>query len=81
MPSSKDFESVAKFDGNAGLTFDVYEESLLNVAAGRIDDRGWSAADLLLGVDEGGPAGGPGMPVKADTRRACTSTTSTWYRV
>ena len=54
MPSSKDFESVAKFDGNAGLTFDVYEESLLNVAAGRIDDRGWSAADLLLGVDEGG---------------------------
>ena len=57
MPSSKDFESVAKFDGNAGPTFDVYEEALLNAAAGRTDDRGWSSADHLLGVDEGGPNG------------------------
>ena len=48
MPSSKDFESVAKFNGNAGPTFDIYEEALLNAAAGRTDDRGWSLADHLL---------------------------------
>ena len=61
MPSSRDTETVAKFDGTAGLTFDVYEEAVLNAAAGRTDDRGWSLADHLLGVDEGGPNGGPGM--------------------
>ena len=41
----KDSERVPNFDGNAGLTFDVYEENILNYTAGKTDDRGWSCAD------------------------------------
>ena len=50
---------VAKFDGMAGPTFDVYEEAILNVAAGKADERGWSLADHILGTDENGPSGPP----------------------
>jgi hypothetical protein len=53
----KDSERVPNFDGNAGLTFDVYEENILNYTAGKTDDRGWSCADYLTGVDEGGALG------------------------
>ena len=60
----KDSERVPDFDGNAGLTFDVYEENILNYTAGNTDDRGWSCADYLTGVDEGG-ALGPAWPVGA----------------
>jgi hypothetical protein len=62
----KDSERVPNFDGNAGLTFDVYEENILNYTAGKTDDRGWSCADYLTGVDEGG-ALGPAWPVGAAT--------------
>ena len=32
-----------------------FEERIINVAAKRVDDRGWSLADHLLNVDEGSP--------------------------
>ena len=35
----KDSERVPNFDGNAGLTFDVYEENILNYTAGKTDDQ------------------------------------------
>ena len=57
MPTKDERETVAKFDGRPGPTFDVYEEAILNAASGKTDDRGWSLADHLLGVDENGPSG------------------------
>ena len=52
MPIKDERDSVVKFDGRPGATFDVYEETILNVAAGKTDERGWSLADHLLEVDE-----------------------------
>ena len=50
MSSQKDRnETVTKFDGMAGHTFDVYEDAILNVAAGRTDERGWSLAASTAG--------------------------------
>ena len=45
---------VTPHDGTPGRLFELYEERLLNFAAGEIDDRGWSLADHINGVDEGG---------------------------
>ena len=39
------------------------------MAAGKTDDRGWSLADTLNGVDEGS-AGGPPMPGGAAATKA-----------
>ena len=55
MPVKDERETVAKFDGRPGPTFDVYEEAILNAASGKTDERGWSLADHLLSVDENGP--------------------------
>ena len=44
-----------------GEDYDKFEERLLNAAASESDDRGWSLADHMLGIDEGGPAG-PAIP-------------------
>ena len=41
-------------NGEIGKTWDDFEQRLLDVAAGKVDDRGWSLADNLNGVDEGG---------------------------
>ena len=54
---NSDRETVTKFDGTPGVTFDVYEEGILNFAAGKTDDRGWSLADHLMESDELGPNG------------------------
>ena len=48
-------------DGTPGTPWDDFEERILGVASGKTDDRGWSIADTLNGVDEGS-AGGPAMP-------------------
>ena len=48
-------------DGTPGKPWEDFEERLLDVAAGKSDDRGWSLADCLNEVDEGS-AGGPAMP-------------------
>ena len=48
-------------DGTPGKPWDDFEERLLDVASGKTDDRGWSLADCLNRVDEGGAAG-PAMP-------------------
>ena len=49
-----DFEPAQPTPGD---DYDKFEERLLNAAAGESDDRGWSLADHMLGIDEGGPAG------------------------
>ena len=66
MPIKDERDSVVKFDGRPGATFDVYEETILNVAAGKTDERGWSLADHLLQIDENGPLG-PAYPIGAAT--------------
>ena len=60
-------------DGTPGTPWDDFEERILGVASGKTDDRGWSIADTLNGVDEGS-AGGPPIPggavgVKAHAQR------------
>ena len=56
-----DFEPAQPTPGD---DYDKFEERLLNSAAGQSDDRGWSLADHMMGIDEGGPAG-PAMPAGA----------------
>ena len=48
-------------DGTPGKPWDDFEERLLDVASGKTDERGWSLADCLNRLDEGGAAGPP-MP-------------------
>ena len=52
-----DFEPAQPSPGD---DFEKFEERLMNAAA-KSDKRGWSYADHMLGVDEGGPAG-PAFP-------------------
>ena len=61
----------APHDGTPGKPFDDFEDRLMNFAAGEVDDRGWSLADHLMTLDEGG-ALGPAMPAAgtADGRKA-----------
>ena len=40
-----------------GEDYDRFNERLLNAATVHSDDRGWSLADHMLGIDEGGPGG------------------------
>ena len=46
---------VVPFDGTPGIEYDNFERRLLDISSGRGDDRGYSLADNLLGVDEGSP--------------------------
>ena len=43
-------------DGTPGKPWDDFEERLLDVASGKTDERGWSLADCLNRLDEGGVA-------------------------
>ena len=56
-------------DGTPGKPWDDFEERLLDVASGKTDERGWSLADCLNRLDEGG-IGGPPMPGGAAARQA-----------
>ena len=47
MPTKDERETVAKFDGRPGPTFDVYEEAILNAASGKTDERGLVACGHL----------------------------------
>jgi hypothetical protein len=49
------------YNGTPGEEWEKFEERLLNAAADRTDDKGWSLADHFLGIDEGGPRG-PAFP-------------------
>ena len=51
-----------------GDDYDKWRERALNAMA-TSDERGWSLADHLLGIDEGGP-GGPPMPGGAAANKA-----------
>ena len=44
-------------DGQPGTPWDDFAERLRSVAAGKTDKRGWSLADTMAGVDEGGTYG------------------------
>ena len=58
------------WDGTPGDSYDRFQERLLN-ACSKTDDRGWSFADHLNGIDEGGPAGVALPPAAtADGRKA-----------
>ena len=52
-----------------GTDYDKFEERLLNAASGQSDDRGYSLADHMLGLDEGSP-GGPALPIGASGAKA-----------
>jgi hypothetical protein len=56
-------------DGTPGEPWEKFEDELLDVAAGKTDDRGWSLADTFNAVDEGS-AGGPAMPGGAGGNKA-----------
>ena len=56
-------------DGTPGTPWDDFEERILGVASGKTDERGWSLADTLNDVDEGGAAGPP-MPGGAAAQKA-----------
>ena len=43
------------YDDTPGKSWDDFKGRLMNYAAGRTDDRGWSLADHLMQVDEGSP--------------------------
>ena len=49
------------YDDTPGKPWDDFKGRLMNYAAGRTDDRGWSLADHLMQVDEGSP--GVPMPI------------------
>ena len=51
-----------------GDDYDKWRERALNAMA-TSDERGWSLADHLLGIDEGGP-GGPPIPGGAAANKA-----------
>ena len=51
-----------------GDDYDKWRERCLNAMA-KADERGWSQADHLLGVDEGGPTGPP-LPGGAGAAKA-----------
>ena len=57
-------------DGTPGKPWDDFEERLLDVASGKTDERGWSLADCLNRLDEGGAAG---PPVVVDERAQAAS--------
>ena len=59
---------------HAPLEFDNFDEDLLNYAATKVDTRGFSLADHLMGVDEGGPA--PGAPQFAGNAQAIAKQTT-----
>ena len=48
--------SMTPYCGTPAPPWEDFEERMINVAAKRVDDRGWSLADHLLNVDEGSPA-------------------------
>ena len=57
-------------DGTPGKSFEDFEDRLLNYLSREVDDRGWSLADHLLEIDEGG-ANGPANPnAGADLQKA-----------
>jgi hypothetical protein len=56
-------------DGKPGESWEKFEGELLDVAAGKTDDRGWSLADAFTQVDEGS-AGGPALPGGAAGQKA-----------
>ena len=55
--------------GTPGTPWDDFEERILGVASGKTDERGWSLADTLNDVDEGGAAG-PALPGGAAAAKA-----------
>ena len=63
MPTAEIKLDFEPYDCTPGDAFDAFEERLFNNCTAT-DDRGFSLADHLLGIDEGGPAG-PAMPAGA----------------
>ena len=64
---------TAPHDGQPGAIWDDFSERLRSVAAGQTDKRGWSLADTMDGVDEGGAAAGaPPIPAGAAGNTANT---------
>ena len=53
--------STTPYCGTPAPPWEDFEERIINVAAKRVDDRGWSLADHLLAVGEGSP--GVTMPM------------------
>ena len=60
---------IDPYDGTPGDDYDKFEERLLVFATRKTDERGYSLADHLLGIDEGSP-GGPPLPVGAGAAKA-----------
>ena len=50
-----------------GKDWEAFEERFLNALSTKVDDRGYSAADHILGNDENGPNGPPAHPQVLET--------------
>ena len=76
MASSTDIKyDFEPYDCTPGDAFDAFEERYLNNATAT-DDRGYSLADHVLGIDEGGPGvGAPAMSglLSSSSARCCSS--------
>ena len=68
MPTAEVKLDFEPYDCTPGDAFDAFEERLFNNLTSS-DDRGFSLADHVLGLDEGGPAG-PAMPGGAMAAKA-----------
>ena len=67
------------YDCTKGPIYNEFEDAILNEAAGKVDERGYSDADHIMGLDEGGAAvGAPALqvaaaePTAAEPTRAAT---------
>ena len=55
------------YDCTPGDDWEKFDSDLLIYCTGELDKRGWSVADHLLGIDEGGPSG-PALPANNAAR-------------
>ena len=63
-PRNADELPFEGFCGTPGKKWEDYDKRLKDYASGKTDDRGYSLADMFMGLDEGGAAAGaPAMPV------------------
>ena len=79
MTESKKEHDFPPFVGTSGAPFRRWKENLLGHGAGKCDDKGYSVADHLLGIDQGGyAAGAPGGGGIADQTKTMKRRKEAW---
>ena len=72
MAPKEDYYDFEPYDCTPGDKWELFKDRFMNYASEQVDDRGWSIADHILDIDEGGgAAGAPPMPAApAELRKA-----------